>query len=195
MARRLSAKRIAEIRAARLDSVAGLQVLRAAGRDREIWYSYVDSAVRDALFPIFAQASVIGMSEDDLLAEIEDYLFHAAKMRTSVMPVLEFIELQLDLAIEQHRDARITERAVVEAEPKIAARAHAAAKSAATKPARDAAIASSDREVEAWLTQIATRPKGQLKKVAEWDIASREGITVGAVQRRIARYRRRQKSL
>lgn len=175
------ARQAAEIASARLDSLAGVQTLRAARQDKDLWHSYVDQEIQHALFHLEIKAGVIGMSADDLFAEIEYYVSCAVKMRTPVMPVLEAIEGELDVALEQHREAKVAE----------------ATRRASTEKARASQTAGADARAERWLAEIAAKPKGRLIKVVQADIAEREGITVETVQKKIADYRKRhrQKSI
>jgi hypothetical protein len=110
----LSPERIAAINAARLDTAAGARVLGEVATDEPTWNAYVHPDVKDALGWVSAQAHVVGMPRDVLLSQIEHYLVQAEATRSRVMPVLEFIEGQLDLLVEQHRDAQIGAAAVAQ---------------------------------------------------------------------------------
>ncbi len=140
MAPRLSRKRIATINGARLDDVAGVRTLRAAATAPHLWV-YVHPTVDDTLVPLLVKADVIGLTRDELLAEIEDYLGNAAKMHTPVMPALAFVEWCLDLRLEAHHDATIAHEATM------------GTRRALTAPARDQKRVGADTRAEGWLRE------------------------------------------
>jgi hypothetical protein len=124
----VSDERIAEINSARLDTAAGVRVLRDAAQDPDLWDAYVHEAVKAALFLVGVKADQVGMPRDVLLGWFEHYLVQAEAMRSPVerqriMPVLEFVQDQLDLLLEQHQAARIGAAAVKRERPKITAAA------------------------------------------------------------------------